>query len=349
MLRPSNDDDNVQYQMRPGSPFSSRGFIAETLEKIFKTLQNDTEIYIANDYIDNIRQIDEAETKLREVTERINNILSEKGSVYSQLKPLRQQQEQLNAKIINIDKKLLQLESTDFIKKLIKDEEEKHLNEILAARKNISLHNSESNKSSDKKIIIAERSKRIPYRNANNSDEIECQHCHALNKKDAVICDNCHRCIWVFKFYGNDKNLNVGTDLKSKTTDKNKKIKIAKICCCFIPPLLIIVLFFTFTFGSCNSQNAISEIQLVGISENVSPGSRAYIKVQGKPNTEYSITVEYKSGYSEAEGLYSKNSDNSGYISWNWKIGTKTSEGTYPVTITNEDTFAYETFYFSVK
>lgn len=81
----------------------------------------------------------------------------------------------------------------------------------------------------------------------------------------------------------------------------------------------------------------------------VSPGSKAHIKVQGKPNTKYSISVKYKSGYSEAEGLYSKNSDNLGYVSWNWKVGTKTSEGTYPVTITNEDTFACETFYFSVK
>lgn len=191
MSKPTNND-NIEYQMRPGSLFSDRGFIAETLKKILKTSQNDTEISIANDYIDNIHQIGNAEAKLKEVTRNIK-ILSEKRSVYSQLKSLRQQQEQLNTEIVNIDRKLLQLESTDFIKKLIKDAEDKYRNEIIAARQNKTIDNSERNKSNAEKIVIAERSKRAPYINKKTTKK--CIHCgnETSRCENDCLCEKCAR------------------------------------------------------------------------------------------------------------------------------------------------------------
>lgn len=91
-------------------------------------------------------------------------------------------------------------------------------------------------------------------------------------------------------------------------------------------------------------------IKLNDISSYVSPGDTAHISVTAKPNTEYSISVEYSSGYSEAEGLENKTTDSAGRVSWSWKVGTNTYSGEYPITITNHETLMeYETFYFTVK
>jgi len=68
-----------------------------------------------------------------------------------------------------------------------------------------------------------------------------------------------------------------------------------------------------------------TEITIIDYSESVSRGSYAFIKIQGAPNTDYDCEVEYKSGMSEASGLGVKQSDGNGYVSWKWKVGTRTS------------------------
>lgn len=68
-----------------------------------------------------------------------------------------------------------------------------------------------------------------------------------------------------------------------------------------------------------------TEITIIDYSESVSRGSYAFIKIQGAPNTDYDCEVEYKSGMSEASGLGVKRSDGNGYVSWKWKVGTRTS------------------------
>lgn len=55
------------------------------------------------------------------------------------------------------------------------------------------------------------------------------------------------------------------------------------------------------------------------------------LNVIGLANTEYDINVYYSSGVSKASGLENKTSDNSGYVSWTWKIGGKTNSGNYHV------------------
>ncbi len=59
----------------------------------------------------------------------------------------------------------------------------------------------------------------------------------------------------------------------------------------------------------------------------------ATISITGIPNTEYHISVFYHSGESTAAGLESNTSDANGNISWTWKIGGKTTPGTYHATI----------------
>lgn len=74
-------------------------------------------------------------------------------------------------------------------------------------------------------------------------------------------------------------------------------------------------------------------LEITGVSSTVSPGDYAYVSIQGEPDTDYDITVTYKSGASTAKGLYTKTSDSNGNVSWEWKVGTKTSSGTYPIRI----------------
>lgn len=75
------------------------------------------------------------------------------------------------------------------------------------------------------------------------------------------------------------------------------------------------------------------KIEVTSVSSPVSPGEYANVSIQGTPNTDYSITVYYKSGPSTAKGLYSKTSDGNGNVSWEWKVGTRTSSGTYQIYI----------------
>jgi hypothetical protein len=66
----------------------------------------------------------------------------------------------------------------------------------------------------------------------------------------------------------------------------------------------------------------------------------ATIKIQGKPNTQYSITVYYSTSKSTAEGLEKKISDSNGYVTWTWKIGAKTKPGEHRIVIVgNGETF----------
>ena len=48
------------------------------------------------------------------------------------------------------------------------------------------------------------------------------------------------------------------------------------------------------------------------------------------------ILVEYSSGNATAKGLGTKKADSSGVITWKWKVGSKTTRGTWPIDITCE-------------
>jgi hypothetical protein len=61
-----------------------------------------------------------------------------------------------------------------------------------------------------------------------------------------------------------------------------------------------------------------------------SPGQYATLAVAVSPSATCSIVVSYKSGPSEAKGLGPKRG---GRISWTWKIGTRTTPGSWPITV----------------
>lgn len=66
----------------------------------------------------------------------------------------------------------------------------------------------------------------------------------------------------------------------------------------------------------------------------VSPGQYETAQVKTSPGASCSILVEYKSGPSTAAGLSPATADGSGNVSWTWKVGTRTTPGSWPVTVT---------------
>ena len=78
------------------------------------------------------------------------------------------------------------------------------------------------------------------------------------------------------------------------------------------------------------------KLAVVSYTETVSAGEAASITIQGKPHTQYSITVRYKSGPSKAAGLEAKTAGADGRVSWSWKVGSRTTPGSYPISISGD-------------
>jgi len=78
------------------------------------------------------------------------------------------------------------------------------------------------------------------------------------------------------------------------------------------------------------SATASAGVRLVSITSPIRAGSYATLKVSVSPSRTCSIAVYYKSGPSEAQGLYSKRGTR---ISWIWKVGTRTTHGRWPITV----------------
>lgn len=71
-------------------------------------------------------------------------------------------------------------------------------------------------------------------------------------------------------------------------------------------------------------------LSFTSFPSSVSRNSTATVSIHGQPNTDYSITVYYKSGAASADGLETKTSDANGNVTWSWKIGAKTSTSYQP-------------------
>lgn len=75
-------------------------------------------------------------------------------------------------------------------------------------------------------------------------------------------------------------------------------------------------------------------LEIISITSPVSQGSSATLRARTAPGAQCDITVIYKSGPSEAQGLSPKTADENGFVSWTWKVGTRTTPGTWLVTVT---------------
>lgn len=86
--------------------------------------------------------------------------------------------------------------------------------------------------------------------------------------------------------------------------------------------------------SSSSHKTSSSHTSVSGSNLNVYHGQYASVTIKTKSGARGTIEVIYNSGPSTAAGLYPKTANGSGYISWSWKVGTRTHPGTYPVYIT---------------
>jgi micrococcal nuclease len=74
-------------------------------------------------------------------------------------------------------------------------------------------------------------------------------------------------------------------------------------------------------------------VALVSIASPVHQGNPATLSIKTAPGAACRITVTYKSGPSRAKGLTPKTSDSQGMVSWTWLVGSRTTPGTWPVSV----------------
>jgi len=76
------------------------------------------------------------------------------------------------------------------------------------------------------------------------------------------------------------------------------------------------------------------EVKLASLTSPVFHGNDATIAVTTAANANCQIIVLYKSGPSKAQGLIPKSADAQGQVSWTWKVGSRTTPGGWPITVT---------------
>lgn len=74
-------------------------------------------------------------------------------------------------------------------------------------------------------------------------------------------------------------------------------------------------------------------IRVVSVTSPAKPGTDARLQIETSPGAECGITVVYKSGPSRARGLVAKRANDRGQIVWVWRVGTRTTPGTWPVVV----------------
>jgi hypothetical protein len=65
----------------------------------------------------------------------------------------------------------------------------------------------------------------------------------------------------------------------------------------------------------------------------VKADSYATATIKTAASAKCSITVDYKSGPATAAGLDPKTASSTGVVTWRWKVGARTTPGSWPVTV----------------
>jgi len=75
-------------------------------------------------------------------------------------------------------------------------------------------------------------------------------------------------------------------------------------------------------------------LSAVSLTSPTARGSLASLTIQTAPGAPCTITVIYKSGPSSASGLGPQTADDDGNVTWQWKVGSGTTPGTWKITVT---------------
>lgn len=74
-------------------------------------------------------------------------------------------------------------------------------------------------------------------------------------------------------------------------------------------------------------------LEITSVTSPINRGADATLTAKTSPNADCSITIYYKSGPSKAQGLYSRKADSSGNVWWTWKVGTRTTPGSWQIVV----------------
>ena len=75
-------------------------------------------------------------------------------------------------------------------------------------------------------------------------------------------------------------------------------------------------------------------VNVVSLTSPISAGGVASLTINTLPDARCTITVYYKSGPSQAAGLGPQTAGSNGNVTWSWKVGSRTSPGTWSITVT---------------
>ncbi len=92
-------------------------------------------------------------------------------------------------------------------------------------------------------------------------------------------------------------------------------------------------------------------LEIVSVTSPIGQGYTATLQARTVPGADCTIAVYYKSGKSTSSGLYPKEADSQGNVSWSWKVGTTTTPGSWRIVVTatyGGQTASQET-YFTVR
>jgi hypothetical protein len=74
-------------------------------------------------------------------------------------------------------------------------------------------------------------------------------------------------------------------------------------------------------------------VRITSLTSPVSRGAFATLAARTRAGASCTIVVEYKSGPSKAAGLGPMTASSSGSVSWTWKVGSRTTVGSWPITV----------------
>jgi hypothetical protein len=87
------------------------------------------------------------------------------------------------------------------------------------------------------------------------------------------------------------------------------------------------------TFRPVATSAPATGLEIQSVTSPIARGATARLVAQTSPGASCSITVLYKSGPSQAAGLEDKKADASGIVAWSWKVGTRTTPGSWPIIV----------------
>ena len=81
-------------------------------------------------------------------------------------------------------------------------------------------------------------------------------------------------------------------------------------------------------------RSTVLAIRVTKLTSTVKRGGTASLSIQTAKRAQCDIEVDYASGPSSASGLGARSADAAGLIKWSWRVGSRTTRGTWPIYIT---------------